>query len=777
MPPRTVRKTSGASSGAVKRAGARTTRGRPAGGPTETEKTAQEEAVVKTTEVTPPEPELVPDANGSVEEEDTKEVYAEEDKGERLDLDDTELEYDPEEEPIMEYDGKDLENEDELAEGDAGEEDVEEDGHGGGIRETDEADMIEEIESDGEDVEGEEDDEDAEEEQNDVVEDEEHHEVVTDRRKRKEFEVFVGGLDKDASEEDLKKVFSEVGQVVEVRLMKNPLTKKNKGFAFLRFATVEQAKRAVAELKNPVLLMDDFHTLVFRSMETMWRFPSQDNDTLFLGNICKTWTKEDLKAKLKHYGVDNVEDLTLVEDSNNEGNNRGFAFLEFASRKDAMDAYRCLRRRDVVFGVDRIAKVSFADSFIEPDDEIMAQVKTVFVDGLPVAWDEERLRDYLKKFGHIEKVELARNMPSAKRRDFGFVTFDTHDSAVKCAESINNTELGEGDKKVKVRARLSRPLQKGRGKFGRRVEFLRTERTVSRGGRFSWSRPLPYRMVDHSSRPVGGRAPIGVRGVQRPTDFKSRRPIMGTAERIRQLPPQGVPMIEGHQVKFVSLRSRAPVEYATRDPAERRSSYRDAYDLHGPAYADDAPRSASRTTAVRRSYDDEGYGRRLERPLSVYREGHGRDYDSISGSKRPYAAIDDTPPRYGDVSSRQSRPRFDYGVSSSSEYDSYGERLSRSHAGYGSNRSSLSGQESHSAYSSSRYGMNYSGVCSARSGDVGGMHSSSYGDNSYVSRSQVIFSILYLYQYRRGSSYSSLYSSRGMGGGGYLGGSGSGSYY
>lgn len=153
----------------------------------------------------------------------------------------------------MEYDGKDLENEDELAEDEAGEEDAEEGGHGGGIGESDEADIIEEIESDGGDVEGEEDDGDAEEEQNDAVEDEEHHEVVTDRRKRKEFEVFVGGLDKDATEEDLKKVFSEVGQVVEVRLMKNPLTKKNKGFAFLRFATVEQAKRAVAELKNPVV--------------------------------------------------------------------------------------------------------------------------------------------------------------------------------------------------------------------------------------------------------------------------------------------------------------------------------------------------------------------------------------------------------------------------------------------------------------------------------------------------------------------------------------------
>ena len=82
---------------------------------------------------------------------------------------------------------------------------------------------------------------------------------------------------------------------------------------------------------------------------------------------------------MQQYGVEKMEDLTLVEDSNNEGLNRGFAFLEFPSRKDAMEAYRCLRKRDAAFGVDRPAKVSFADPFIEPDDEIMAQVYINFI--------------------------------------------------------------------------------------------------------------------------------------------------------------------------------------------------------------------------------------------------------------------------------------------------------------------------------------------------------------------------------------------------------------
>lgn len=80
---------------------------------------------------------------------------------------------------------------------------------------------------------------------------------------------------------------------------------------------------------------------------------------------------------MKHYGIENVDDLTLVEDTNNKGMNRGFCFLEFSSRANAMNAYRRLQRRDVVFGIDRSAKVAFADTFIEPDDEIMTQVYLV----------------------------------------------------------------------------------------------------------------------------------------------------------------------------------------------------------------------------------------------------------------------------------------------------------------------------------------------------------------------------------------------------------------
>jgi hypothetical protein len=49
-----------------------------------------------------------------------------------------------------------------------------------------------------------------------------------------------------------------------------------------------------------------------------------------------------------------------------------------------MHAYKRLQKQDVVLGTDRTAKVSFAETFVELYEEVMAQVKTVFVDGLPL---------------------------------------------------------------------------------------------------------------------------------------------------------------------------------------------------------------------------------------------------------------------------------------------------------------------------------------------------------------------------------------------------------
>ncbi|XP_047315007.1 nucleolin-like isoform X2 [Impatiens glandulifera] len=752
-------------------------------------------------------------------EDDIKESTDEYEKDERLDLDDNEPDYEPEEYVGVDYDEKEIEHEDVQVERDEIDEeaergDGEEEGH-----------MVEEENEDpAEELEGEEEDGHGSEEQPDLVvdgEEEDHHDVFYERRKRKEFEVFVGGLDKDATEDDLRKVFSEVGEVTEVRLLMNPQTKKNKGFAFLRFASIEQAKRACTEMKSPVV-----------NGKQCGVSPSQDSDTLFLGNICKTWTKEALKAKLKHYGIENIEDLTLVEDSNNEGLNRGFAFLEFSSRSVAMDAFKRLQKRDVVFGVDRSAKVTFADSFIDPGDEIMAQVKTVFIDGLLASWDEDHLRELLKTYGGIEKIELARNMPSAKRKDFGFVTFDTHDAAVLCAKCINNEELGEGNSKVKVRVRLSRPLQRGKGKHA--IRDIRPGRGSARSVRAPWSRPIPRGPPPvRSTRGVGIRAqPPPDHRFKRPVSFRDRHPVASMPSRTRPLPPPPrsydrrpppVPSYSKSSMKRDYVRHDEPpprsrasaVNYGSRAMAEGRQLYRDDdYPPPRPSSGyNDLPRGgggggSSSRSAPRRSHPlvDDGYGQqRYERPPPPsYREGRSRDYDNIAGSKRPYSDMDEIPPRYADSGVRQSRARLDYelggGGGGSSQYaggashygggDAYGDRMGRSSLGFSSSsngsgsRASLSNQESQTLYGSSRHSMDYVGGSygGGNSNDFGSMYSSSAYGGDYIPRGSNVRGS----GSSSGGSYSSsMYSDSRLGGGGssnYMaergrGGGGSSSYY
>uniref|UniRef100_A0A0C9S532 TSA: Wollemia nobilis Ref_Wollemi_Transcript_13398_3140 transcribed RNA sequence n=1 Tax=Wollemia nobilis TaxID=56998 RepID=A0A0C9S532_9CONI len=724
--------------------------------------------------------------NGSAVEKDKEAVdeakpsFDEDDKGERLELDDNEPESEPEEEDNIEDGSKDdaatMDVDEKEVDGipqedeEEGLEDQLDEGEGEDAEEPGEDEFLGE-EGEGEEMEGEGEEEGGEEHEEPDEEEEEHHKVVKERRKRKEFEIFVGGLDKDATEDDLKKVFNAAGEIVEVRLMMNPQTHKNKGFAFIRYASVDQAKRACADLKNPQV-----------KGKICGVSPSQDNDTLFVGNVCKTWTKDALKDKLKHYGIENIEDLTLVEDTQNEGMNRGFAFLEFSARADAMNAYKRLQKRDVVFGTDRTAKVSFAETFVEPDEEVMAQVKTVFVDGLPATWDEDRVKDQFKKYGEIEKIQLARNMPTARRRDFGFVSFTSHDAAVACINGVNNNELGEGDNKVKVKARLSKPHQKGRLlKHGVRGGYR-----IGRGGASGWRRPRgravagrfePRRVVGRGGRFVGRGGTIGGRGVKGlfgrnvVAPFSERVPSrnLPPVDRVRERRPPAYPRSSSrrdygrredpYDDRPVRSSTRSAPDFATRAAATRRSSYRDSYASRGSSYSDSAPRGVSRS-ASRRLYPEDNYDRRVDRP---YREARGREYEPVSGSKRPYAAVEE-PPRYADPTMRHSRARMDYGVSAGpSHYDDYAEpaRLGRgSQLGYGSSAR----QDSYGLYDGRQSSMGYGGG-SLSGSEAGGVYSSGYG-NDYLSSGANI----------GGGSYSSMYSSRGMGGG-YLGGSGSGSYY
>ncbi|XP_031476309.1 uncharacterized protein LOC116247959 isoform X2 [Nymphaea colorata] len=484
---------------------------------------------------------------------------------------------------------------------------------------------------------------------------------IEDRKKQKEYEVFIGGLDKDVVEDDLRKVFSDVGEVVEVRLVKKSQSQKNKGFAFVRFATVEQAKKATTELKS--LKINGKVCGVTRN---------NDNETLYLRNICKTWTTSDLLEKLKSYEIENLVDAHLIDDPDNKGKNRGYAFLEFSTHMDAVSACTKLQKRGISFGTDSPAEVAFAKSAVQPDEEVMAQVKSVFLDGLSANWDEEYVKEQLMKYGEIEKVELARDMPTAKRKDFAFVCFTTRDAALACIDGVNKDGICNDGDKVMVKASLRKPLQNR--KPSARGGWKGVSR-VQEGQRRNYA---PVRSSGYGGR---GHYYTGERGYRKEFPPSSGRAGSWQGRDFERRAPT---------YPYGGGRSR-PRYVEENRPERHMSGRREEYPAPYPGFSS------------QRQYPENAYGPHYQHYETSMPSGHA--YPQLSGSKRPYSGVSEEA-LYG----RRNRGRADTGVepvqpqgsmsqsqsqSQSQSYGSYPRIIPEDHHAYGNTTQSYGNQSNH----------------------------------------------------------------------------------
>lgn len=62
--------------------------------------------------------------------------------------------------------------------------------------------------------------------------------------------LFVGNLSYQTLENDLQDYFSQAGVVTSVNLMLDKMTGRSRGFAFVEFATAEEASKAVEQFHN-----------------------------------------------------------------------------------------------------------------------------------------------------------------------------------------------------------------------------------------------------------------------------------------------------------------------------------------------------------------------------------------------------------------------------------------------------------------------------------------------------------------------------------------------
>ncbi|CAO1431202.1 unnamed protein product [Diamesa tonsa] len=273
-------------------------------------------------------------------------------------------------------------------------------------------------------------------------------------------EVFCGKIPKDMYEDEIIPLFEKCGTIWDLRLMMDPMTGTNRGYAFITFTNREAAYNAVREL-------DNYEIKPGKCLKINVSVP---NLRLFVGNIPKSKGKEEI---LDEFGklTAGLMEVIIYSSPDDKKKNRGFCFLEYESHKAASLAKRRLGTgRIKVWSCDII--VDWADPQEEPDEGTMSKVKVLYVRNLTQDISEEKLKEQFEQYGKVERVK--------KIKDYAFVHFEDRDHAVLAMRDLDGKDVGgsnievslakpPSDKKKKeeiLRARERRMMQMMQGRSG-----------------------------------------------------------------------------------------------------------------------------------------------------------------------------------------------------------------------------------------------------------------------------------------------------------------------
>ncbi|XP_032219249.1 probable RNA-binding protein 46 isoform X2 [Nematostella vectensis] len=248
-------------------------------------------------------------------------------------------------------------------------------------------------------------------------------------------EVFVGKIPRDLYEDELVPVFETAGPIYEVRLMMD-FNGQNRGYAFVVYTSKDDAKRCVKTLNNYEI----------RKGKCIGVCSSVDNCRLFVGGIPKKVKKDEIMAEVSKV-TDNVVDVIVYPSAQDKTKNRGFAFVEYISHRDAAMARRKLMTGKIQLWGHQIA-VDWAEPEQEVDQEIMDQVKVLYARNLLLSTTEETIEQAFSKFGEVERVK--------KIKDYCFIHFRTKEQARDAMEAMNETELDGNE----IEVTLAKPVDK-----------------------------------------------------------------------------------------------------------------------------------------------------------------------------------------------------------------------------------------------------------------------------------------------------------------------------
>jgi len=234
--------------------------------------------------------------------------------------------------------------------------------------------------------------------------------------------------------------------------------------------------------------------------------PEQAGLKLFIGGL--SWDTPD-DTFIKYFSTfGKLTDSVVMRHP--DGKSRGFGFVTY---EDPVVAEKVLATKDLEIDGRKIdpKRAIPRDAAPSKDDPSRQKTKKVFVGGLAADTPREEFESYFSKFGKITDCIIMTEKGSGRPRGFGFVTYDTEDSAEKVVEVKEHVIHGKAVDCKKAIPKDDSPPRRGGGRdrlrrdgrrrggdrYDRSERFDRNADRYGRGGR---DRDYDRRRAPYSGR-------------------------------------------------------------------------------------------------------------------------------------------------------------------------------------------------------------------------------------------------------------------------------------
>ncbi|KAJ1966200.1 Protein phosphatase PP2A regulatory subunit B [Dipsacomyces acuminosporus] len=261
--------------------------------------------------------------------------------------------------------------------------------------------------------------------------------------------IFIKNLDPSIDNKALHDTFAAFGDILSCKVATDE-NGNSRGYGFVHYETNEAADRAIENVNG--MLLNDSKVFVGHHVPRRERQSRLDElrtrfTNVYVKNLAQDVDDKALEELFSKYG----EITSAVIQRDEEGNSRGFGFINFEDHEAAMKAVEELHDTEV--HGEKIF-VSRAQKKAERSEELRRQYEqakleklskyqgvNLYIKNFEDDIDDEKLRQEFAPYGVITSAKVMRDDKGVSR-GFGFVCFSAPEEATKAINEMNGRMLG-----------------------------------------------------------------------------------------------------------------------------------------------------------------------------------------------------------------------------------------------------------------------------------------------------------------------------------------------